>query len=72
MSTKAPLTLQELSMYILLKKQILAISAAYNLPLWLFLQLFKVDFACKSTEILKAMVHAWPFPHLPLGALMKT
>jgi hypothetical protein len=50
----------------------LAISAAYNLPLWLFLQLFKEDFACKSTEILKAMVHAWPFPHLLLGALMKT
>jgi hypothetical protein len=72
MSTEAPPTLQELSMQILLRNQALAVSSVDSLPPGLFLQLFKEAFACRSTDILKAMVQAWPFPCLPLGTMMKT
>jgi hypothetical protein len=57
---------------ILLRNQALGVSSVDNLPLGLFLQLFKEASACRSTESLKAMVQAWPFPCLPLEALMKT
>ncbi|XP_073935725.1 PRAME family member 8-like [Castor canadensis] len=72
MSIEAPPTLQELTMQILLRNQALVVSSVDSLPQALFLQFFKEAFAYKSTEILKAMVQAWPFPCLPLGALMKT
>jgi hypothetical protein len=72
MSTEAPPTLQELSVQILIRNQALVVSFVDSLPLGLFLQLFKEAFACRSTEILKAMVQAWPFPCLPLGTMMKT
>jgi hypothetical protein len=47
---------------ILLRNQALAVSSVDSLLLGLFLQLFKEAFACRNTEILKAMVQTWPFP----------
>jgi hypothetical protein len=59
-------------MQILLRNQALDVFSVDSLPLGLFLQLFKEAFSCRSTEILKAMEQAWPFPCLLLGTMMKT
>ncbi|MXQ99589.1 hypothetical protein E5288_WYG021963 [Bos mutus] len=45
--------------------------ALEELPIELFPPLFMEAFAGRHTEALKAMVQAWPFPCLPLGALMQ-
>ncbi|EHB02219.1 PRAME family member 12 [Heterocephalus glaber] len=42
-----------------------------DLPLLISPELFKEAFTGGHVEVLKAMVQAWPFPCLPLGALMK-
>ncbi|XP_029777836.1 melanoma antigen preferentially expressed in tumors [Suricata suricatta] len=55
----------------LLRDQALAIAALEVLPMELFPPLFIAAFAGRYSEILKAMVQAWPFACLPLGALMK-
>jgi hypothetical protein len=55
----------------LLKNEALAVSAVDYLPGFLP-SAPKEDFACRGTEIWKAMVKAWPFPCLPLGSLTKT
>ncbi|CAH7488175.1 Gm13023 [Phodopus roborovskii] len=67
----SPLTLQMLARSSLLKNEALAISALNKLPMELFPPLFKDAFKGKQTKILSAMVAAWPFRCLPLGALMK-
>uniref|UniRef100_A0A8C5KFY2 PRAME like 13 n=1 Tax=Jaculus jaculus TaxID=51337 RepID=A0A8C5KFY2_JACJA len=72
MSPQASPTLLELAMQNLLRKEALAISALEDLPGELFPRLFKAAFVNRQTDILKAMVQVWPFPCLPLGALMKT
>nr|XP_048283761.1 PRAME family member 12-like [Myodes glareolus] len=67
-----PPTLEELSRQVLLKNEALAISALENLSKMLFPALFKEAFSSRCTRIVKAMVAAWPFPYLPVGALMNT
>lgn len=71
MSILAPPTLLELAGKNLLKNESLAIAALEELPKELFPPLFLAAFNEKSRNTLKAMVHAWPFACLPLGALMK-
>lgn len=71
MSFQAPPTLLSLAIEGLLKDEALAISALQELPRDLFKPLFKAAFTGRHTKILKEMVAAWPFPCLPVGALMK-
>nr|XP_034357874.1 PRAME family member 12-like [Arvicanthis niloticus] len=70
MSFKAPPTQQQLARSNLLKDEALAISALEDLPLQHFPPLFKDAFTSKQPNILRQMVAAWPFPCLPVGALM--
>lgn len=65
-------TLQQLARRSLLKDEALTISAVQDLPMQLFPPLFKDAFSNKQLNILKQMVAAWPFPCLPVGALMET
>nr|XP_021509945.1 PRAME family member 20-like [Meriones unguiculatus] len=67
-----PPTLLQLAMQGLLKNEALAISALDSMPIELLPPMFKGAFESRLTKILKAMVAAWPFPCLPVGALMKT
>ncbi|XP_052020291.1 PRAME family member 18-like [Apodemus sylvaticus] len=72
MSTYNPLTLQQLALDVLLRKDAINSSDLDHLPTVLFPPLFLEAFNGRHTQILKAMVAAWPFPCLPVGALMKT
>ncbi|XP_060221231.1 PRAME family member 12-like [Meriones unguiculatus] len=65
-------TLKQLAMQGLLRNESLAISSLDCMPIMLFPPLFEEAFKGRHTKILKAMVAAWPFPCLPVGALMKT
>ncbi|EPY81146.1 melanoma antigen preferentially expressed in tumors [Camelus ferus] len=71
MGVQTPLRLLELAGQSLLRDEALAIAALEELPTELFPPLFTVAFAGRHSEMLKAMVQAWPFPCLPLGALMR-
>ncbi|XP_006103859.1 melanoma antigen preferentially expressed in tumors [Myotis lucifugus] len=71
MSLPAPRRLLELACQGLLKDEASAIAALESLPMELFPPLFMEAFTGKHTNVLKMMVQAWPFPCLPLGALMK-
>ncbi|XP_017657671.1 preferentially expressed antigen in melanoma-like protein 1, partial [Nannospalax galili] len=71
MSSQTPPTLQELARLSLMRDEALFISALKDLPLVHFPPLFKEVFNQTRTEILRVMVQEWPFPCLPLGALMK-
>ena len=55
----------------LLKEEALAISALEELPIHLFPEMFKGAFTDRCTEVLTSMVSAWPFPCLPIGALIE-
>lgn len=55
----------------LLRDEALAISALKDLPMELFPPLLKAAFTGRHLKILQATVAAWPFPCLPVGALMK-
>ncbi|XP_059130764.1 PRAME family member 12-like [Peromyscus eremicus] len=72
MSVQTPATLMKLARQALLRNEAVAISALQKLPWTLFPALFKDAFNGRHTRIVKAMVAAWPFPCLPVGALMKT
>uniref|UniRef100_A0A8C4MH34 Preferentially expressed antigen in melanoma n=1 Tax=Equus asinus asinus TaxID=83772 RepID=A0A8C4MH34_EQUAS len=71
MGVQAPRRLLELAGQSLLKNEALAIAALEELPMELFPPLFTAVFTGRHSKILKAMVQAWPFRCLPLGALMK-
>ena len=71
MSLWAPPRLLDLAGMHLLRDDDLAFSALEQLPVELFPPLFTEAFNGRHTEILKVMVQAWPFAHLPLGGLMK-
>ncbi|XP_051027048.1 PRAME family member 8-like [Acomys russatus] len=71
MSFQAPPTLLTLGLQSLLRDQALAISALKELPGELFPPLMKAVVAGRHLTILQAMVAAWPFPCLPMGALVK-
>lgn len=68
----SPPTLQRLARKSLLKNEALANASLKKLPKAFFPPLFKDAFTGKQTNIIRAMVAAWPFPCLPVGALMKT
>ncbi|XP_040091791.1 melanoma antigen preferentially expressed in tumors-like, partial [Oryx dammah] len=68
---QAPPRLLELASQSLVRNEALDIRALEELPIELFPPLFKAAFAGRHTRAVKAMVQAWPFPCLPLGALMK-
>ncbi|XP_059111990.1 PRAME family member 12-like [Peromyscus eremicus] len=72
MSIKNVPTLQQLAVQSLLSNQALAISALESMPTNFFPPLFKEAFDGRHLGLLKAMVAAWPFACLPVGALMKT
>ena len=72
MSTYNPPTLQKLALDVLLRKDAINSSDLDHLPTVLFPPLFLEAFNGRHTQILKAMVAAWPFPCLPVGALMRT
>uniref|UniRef100_A0A8C0WZN0 Leucine-rich repeat-containing protein 14 n=1 Tax=Castor canadensis TaxID=51338 RepID=A0A8C0WZN0_CASCN len=68
---KAPPTLLQLAGQSLLQNDALDISVVETLPMELFPPLFMEAFTWRRNEIVKAMVQAWPFPCLPLGALIQ-
>ncbi|XP_059536599.1 melanoma antigen preferentially expressed in tumors-like [Myotis daubentonii] len=70
MSLAAPRRLLELASQSQLRDEAWAIAALEWLPMELFPPLFMTAFAGKHSRVLKAMVQAWTFPCLPLGALM--
>lgn len=72
MSIYKPPTLCELAVQSLLWNEATAISTLEYLPINLFPQVFKEAFTGRRMGLLKAMVVAWPFSYLPVGALMKT
>ncbi|KAM4834960.1 PRAME family member 12-like [Thomomys bottae] len=69
MSMRNPLSLQALARQSLLSNPSMAISALEDLPVVLFPWFFQEVYAQGHTDVLKAMVQAWPFPCLPLGDL---
>ncbi|KAM7323983.1 hypothetical protein ACRRTK_016288 [Alexandromys fortis] len=71
MSYQAPPTLEQLALETLLKEA-LTISGLAGLPWFLFPAAFERAFRNNQTNILRAMVPAWPFTCLPVGVLMKT
>ncbi|KAM7323984.1 hypothetical protein ACRRTK_016289 [Alexandromys fortis] len=71
MSYQAPPTLEQLAIETLLKEA-LAISGLADWPWFLFPAEFERAFRNNQTNILRAMVPAWPFTCLPVGVLMKT
>ncbi|XP_034368755.1 PRAME family member 8-like [Arvicanthis niloticus] len=72
MSLRTPPTLQKLARQALLRDEALAMSSLEELPLELFPALFKEALYGRHTMLMKTMVAAWPFPCLPVGALMVT
>ncbi|XP_059130998.1 oogenesin-3-like [Peromyscus eremicus] len=72
MSIHSPPTLMKPARQALLRNEAVAISALQKLPWTLFPALFKDAFNGRHTRIVKAMVAAWPFLCLPVGALMNT
>ncbi|KFO31624.1 PRAME family member 12 [Fukomys damarensis] len=70
MSKESPNTLLHLAIQSLLRNKDLAIQALEDLPGDLFQPVFMEAFRRGYTEVLKAMVSAWPFYCLPLGTLM--
>ncbi|XP_023563999.1 PRAME family member 12-like [Octodon degus] len=71
MSTQSPCTLVQLAVQNLLRDKVLTVEAVEDLPGELFPLVFMEAFARGHTEVLKAMVLSWPFPSLPLRALMR-
>ncbi|XP_060234826.1 PRAME family member 12-like [Meriones unguiculatus] len=72
MSAQKPPTLLKLARQALLRDETLDMSALDKLPMELLPALFKEALTGRHTTTVKAMVAAWPFPCLPVGALMKT
>ncbi|XP_003515860.1 preferentially expressed antigen in melanoma-like protein 1 [Cricetulus griseus] len=71
MSFKSPLSLQELAENSLLRNRALAISALEDLPSVFIPSLFKKACRKNCSDIMVTMVQAWPFPCLPLGAMIR-
>ncbi|KAM4826452.1 melanoma antigen preferentially expressed in tumors-like isoform 1-T2 [Thomomys bottae] len=64
-------SLLELAAQSLVEEEALAIAALEELPVDIFPPLFMAAYSERCRETLKAMVQAWPFACLPLGALMR-
>ncbi|XP_035309723.1 melanoma antigen preferentially expressed in tumors-like [Cricetulus griseus] len=72
MSIYNPPSLQHLAVQSLLLNEASTISTLEYLPPHLFPPVFKEAFTGRHMQLLKAMVAAWPFSYLPVGALMET
>ncbi|XP_045402521.1 PRAME family member 12-like [Lemur catta] len=72
MSLQSPPRLLELAGQNLVRNEALVMPPLEEVPVELFPPLFMEAFNGRRSEILKAMVQAWPFFCLPLGSLMKT
>ncbi|XP_035309725.1 PRAME family member 20-like [Cricetulus griseus] len=72
MSIYNPPSLQHLAMQNLLLNEASTISTLEYLPPHLFPPVFKEALTGRHMQLLKAMVAAWPFSYLPVGALMET
>uniref|UniRef100_A0A8W4FDS7 Uncharacterized protein n=1 Tax=Sus scrofa TaxID=9823 RepID=A0A8W4FDS7_PIG len=71
MNVRTPPRLLDLAESSLLRNEALAISALDPLPRELFPALFMKAFYRRRSQTLKAMVQAWPFVRLPLGAVLE-
>ena len=71
MGGQDPLTLAKAATRILLRDEASVISSLEGLPIGLFPEIFEEAFTERRTNVLRAMAHAWPFPCLPAGALLK-
>lgn len=72
MSVHTQPTLQKLAIQILVKEEALGSSDLEEIAHGLFPALFKEAFAGRLKKLMKAIVAAWTFPCLPVGALMKS
>ncbi|XP_034357617.1 oogenesin-3-like [Arvicanthis niloticus] len=72
MSTYNLPTLLKLALEAMLRKDAIDFSDLENLPTMLFPPLLIEAFKSRCTQMLKAMVAAWPFSYLPVGPLLKT
>ena len=72
MSVQTLSTLQNLTLKALLRDEALALSCLEEVPFLLFPALFQRAFAGRLKKLMKAIVAAWTFPCLPVGALMKS
>ena len=72
MTVQTPSTLQNLALQALLRDEALALFCLEEVPFLLFPALFKEAFAGRLKKLMKAIVAAWTFPCLPVGALMKS
>ena len=72
MSGQTPPTLQKRARQTQLRDEALALSCLEEVPFLLFPALFKRAFAGRLKKLMKAMVAAWTFPFLAVGALMKS
>lgn len=72
MSTYNPPTLLKMALEGLLRNDAIDFSDLEDLPTVLFPPIFIEAFNNRCTELLKAMVAAWPFSYLPVGPLLKT
>lgn len=61
----------KLASQLLLREEALAISALKDLPYKLFPVMFEEAFINGHIKILTTMIHAWPFPYLSVGMLIK-
>jgi hypothetical protein len=65
-------TLLKPARQVLLRDEALSVSAIKELSRELFPALFKEGFIGRHTKLVKSTVASWPFPCLPVGALMTT
>lgn len=72
MKPRSPPTLLKLATKRLMKLEALALATVPKLPPQFFPTLFLEAYIGRHSAILKAVVQAWPFACLPLGALMRT
>ena len=72
MTVQTPSTLQNLTLKALLRDEALALSCLEEVPFLLFPALFQRAFAGRLKKLMKAIMAAWTFPCLPVGALMKS
>ena len=71
MSVQTPATLQKLAIQTLLKNEALAVSSLEHLSTRLFPAQCKEAYDRRYTKLMMAMMAAYPFLYLPVGALMK-
>lgn len=71
MNHQAPRRLLDLACQSLLRDEDSVIAAVEWLPMELFPLLFTAALARRHSKVLKALVQTWPFPCLPLGAMIK-